>query len=111
MNSKLMKLFSLGMMVVFLVASLGACTPAATEAPKTKIGISMSDCQNPIDILINRAIMMVISMGVEQTNYLSQYIQLYPIIVTRNYINPCLGWNGILFFSVYVWTEDSSKVC
>jgi hypothetical protein len=55
--------------------------------------------------------MMVISMGVEQTNYSSQYIQLYPIIVTRNYINPCLGWNGILFFSVYVWTEDSSKVC
>lgn len=44
MNSKLMKLFSLGMMAVFVVASLGACTPAATEAPKTKIGISMSDC-------------------------------------------------------------------
>jgi hypothetical protein len=46
--------------------------------------------------------MMVISMGVEQTNYSPN--------VTRNYINPCLGWNGIHFFLVYVWTEDSSKV-
>ncbi|MHC1783901.1 MAG: hypothetical protein AB9891_14300 [Anaerolineaceae bacterium] len=44
MNSKLMKLFALGMLVVFTVASLAACTPTATEAPKTKIGISMSDC-------------------------------------------------------------------
>jgi D-xylose transport system substrate-binding protein len=43
MNSKLMKLFSLGMIVVFAAACLGACTPAATEAPKVKIGISMSD--------------------------------------------------------------------
>jgi len=43
MKSKLMKLFSLGMVIVFVAATIGACTPTATEAPKVKVGISMSD--------------------------------------------------------------------